>query len=77
MTRTEYLSQFDQIHASILQEEAKEIAKQMNDIPVWDNELCAKLCKLAGLENEWKEADGETFEKVVYDAADRLGVDVD
>lgn len=42
----------------------------------WDPELCEELCKLAGLEDEWKEADGKTFEQVLYKAADVLGVEI-
>lgn len=35
---------------------------------------CQELCELAGLEKEWSESDGETFEMVLYKAADKLGV---
>lgn len=37
---------------------------------------CQELCRLAGLETEWKESDGETFEAVLYEAAEILGVDI-
>lgn len=35
-----------------------------------------KLCYEAGMEEEYKEADGESFEKVVMKAAEKLGVDI-
>lgn len=55
---------------------AYEIAEEMRASGEWDPELCEELCKLAGLEDEWKEANGETFEQVLYKAADVLGVEI-
>lgn len=31
-------------------------------------ELCKEICKAAGMEKEWEQADGESFEKVVEQA---------
>ena len=44
----------------------------------WDEceEECAELCRLAGMEVEWAEADGETFEAVLSEAAKRLNVEI-
>lgn len=42
----------------------------------WDADLCETLCELAGMHDEWAAADGETFERVVYEAAKRLGVTI-
>lgn len=37
---------------------------------------CAELCRLAGMESEWLEADGETFEAVLIEAAKKLNVEI-
>lgn len=37
---------------------------------------CAELCRLAGMESEWVEADGETFEAVLIEAAKKLDVEI-
>ena len=37
---------------------------------------CAELCRLAGMESEWKEADGDTFEAVLIEAAKKLNVEI-
>ena len=37
---------------------------------------CAELCRLAGMESEWREADGETFESVLIEAAKKLNVEI-
>lgn len=54
------------------------LASAIREADTWDeckNE-CAELCRLAGLESEWREADGETFEEVLGEASKRLGVDI-
>ena len=43
----------------------------------WNPEDCRRLCELAGIEDEWDAADGETFEQVVFKAAELLNVKVD
>ena len=55
---------------------AQEIAMEIRNADVWDDELLAELCELAGLEEEWENADGETFEQIVYKAAEILGVEI-
>ena len=42
----------------------------------WNPEDCRRLCELAGIEDEWDAADGETFEQVAYKAAEILGVEI-
>lgn len=37
---------------------------------------CAELCRLAGMESEWLEADGETFEEVLIESAKKLNVEI-
>lgn len=39
-------------------------------------EECFELCRLAGMESEWKEADGESFEAVLIEAAKKLNVEI-
>lgn len=55
---------------------AYEIAKEIRASDEWNFELCGELCKLAGLEKEWEEADGETFEFVLEEAAEILNVEI-
>ena len=38
--------------------------------------LLKKLCALAHMEEEWEQADGETFEEVANKAAETLGVEL-
>ena len=40
----------------------------------WNPEDCRRLCELAEIEDEWGAADGETFEQVVFKAAEILNV---
>ena len=42
----------------------------------WDLDMCRELCEDAGMLNEWENADGETFEQVIYKAADKIGVNL-
>ena len=54
------------------------IASAIREADEWyecENE-CTELCRLAGMESEWKEADGETFEAVLIEAAKKLGVEI-
>ena len=37
---------------------------------------CAELCRLANMESEWREADGDTFEAVLIEAAKKLNVEI-
>ena len=37
---------------------------------------CCELCRLAGMESEWREADGDTFEAVLIEAAKKLNVEI-
>ena len=52
--------------------ETQELINRITEATEWNLEDCKALCKLAGLEKEWNEADGETFEKVIYTALDLL-----
>ena len=57
-------------------ERAVEIAEMIRNSDTWDYELLEELCDLADMSDEWKEADGETFESVAFAAADKLGVEI-
>ena len=53
-------------------------ASAIREADTWDEceDECAELCRLAGMESEWVEADGETFETVLSEAAKRLNVEI-
>ena len=51
---------------------ARKIASSDELIP----EDLAELARRAGLEDEYEAADGETFESVIYKAAELLGVEI-
>ena len=50
------------------------IASAIREDDTWEE--CAELCRLAGMESEWAEADGETFEDVLIEAAKKLNVEI-
>ena len=58
-------------------ERANEIATALRSSGEWDFELLEELCELVGIKEEWLNSDGETFESVVYKAAEILWVDID
>lgn len=53
-----------------------EIARRMQAAEVWNDADCAAICNAAGLGVEYARADGESFESVIFHAADILGVSV-
>lgn len=56
--------------------EAMKIAEIIRNSDTWDMDACRELCELADMGAEWEAADGETFEKVVFAAAEKLGVEI-
>ena len=60
----------------ILKMTVQEIAKELRGQDVWSMELLELLCDEADLTEEFENADGETFESVVYKAADVLNVEI-
>lgn len=56
--------------------EATELADAIRDANNWESckDECRQLCEMAGLEDEWDNADGETFEYVLINAAEKLHV---
>lgn len=53
---------------------AQDIWDYMDKIGQWDDDLCRALCEMAGLEDEWDASDAESFEGVIYKAAEKLGI---
>jgi hypothetical protein len=56
--------------------ENHELSSKIKTAGEWDADLLKELCFRAGMEEEWEEADGETFEAVALKAADKLGVEI-
>lgn len=56
--------------------EAYAIAEALRSADTWDADLACALCALAGMTPAWEAADGDSFEYVVYQAAEKLGVDI-
>lgn len=56
--------------------DAEDVAERIRNADEWDPDDCRELCDLAGLSDEWANADGNTFEQVIYKAAEILGVEV-
>ena len=59
-------------------DEIQELAAKIRAAKTWvevEGELRA-LCDAAGMADEYKAADGDNFEAVIYKAAERLGVEV-
>ena len=54
------------------------IASAIREADTWENceYECCELCRLAGMESEWREADGDTFEAVLIEAAKKLNVEI-
>lgn len=57
---------------------AAELASEIREAQEWSEvkEQLVELCEIAGMADEWEAADGETFESVVYAAAEKLGVEL-
>lgn len=56
--------------------EAQAIAQELREEGEWIPDLCEALAALAGMADEYREADGETFETVLFKAAEVLGVEI-
>ena len=63
--------------AEIYTLETEELAKVQREIGTWDADILEELCHRADMEEEWDNADGESFEAVAYAAAKKLGVEID
>lgn len=60
------------------EEEVEELAEAIREADSWDDcqDEIRHLCELAGLSDEYNDADGDTFEDVVSRAAEFFGVTV-
>ena len=56
--------------------EATKIAEALRSADTWGMDLARELCELAGMAEEFGAADGDTYEGVIYAAAEKLGVEV-
>lgn len=56
--------------------EVKDIARKIRNSDEWLLDECRKLCDAADMLEDWDNADGDTFEDVVFAAADKLGIDI-
>lgn len=54
----------------------EELAYRLRTSYVWEPDVMADMCRMADMSAEWEAADGETFESVVYAAAEKLGVEI-
>ena len=54
----------------------QELGEEIRKIQWWDHDLCTELVRRAGLEKEWKASNDETFEHVLFSAAEILGIDL-
>ncbi|MBS3950828.1 MAG: hypothetical protein KGZ53_09255 [Peptococcaceae bacterium] len=54
----------------------EELARAIRASKIWDMNQLAELSSLAGMDQEWADADGETFETIAFAAADKLGVEL-
>ena len=60
------------------EDELHELAAKIRAAKTWvevEGEL-KTLCEAAGMAGEYKAADGDSFEAVIYKAAERLGVEI-
>ena len=54
----------------------QELGEEVRKIQWWDHDLCTELARRAGLETEWENSDDETFEHVLFSAAEILGIEL-
>lgn len=55
---------------------ANEIAEALRNSDIWDMEFARELCELADMNAEFDAADGDSFESIVFAAAETLGVEI-
>lgn len=55
---------------------ANEIAAEIRAHDYWDEDLIKELVEAADMEEEYDAADGDSFEAVVFAAAEKLGVEI-
>ena len=81
-TLTNYINVYEDVvsikEISFERYHALKIASAIREADTWEDceNECSELCRLAGMESEWLEADGETFEAVLIEAAKKLNVEI-
>ena len=78
VTREEKISEAIMKQSTItsILDEAQTVARKLREEGEWIPDLCERLAALAGMADEYREADGETFEAVLFKAAVVLGVEI-
>ena len=59
-----------------MEKENYSLEKRFKENQEWNPEDCKELVKLAGMEKEWQQAEGEDFERVLQKAADKIGIEL-
>lgn len=54
----------------------QELAKEIRRQDTWDIDLSRELCRRAGMEDQFEAAVSTDFEEVLYQAADKLNVEI-
>ena len=81
-TLTNYINTYEDVvsikEISFERYHALKIASAIRGADTWEDceYECCELCRLAGMESEWREADGDTFEAVLIEAAKKLKVEI-
>lgn len=79
---SDYMNVYEDVKAvneiSFERYHALNIASAIREADTWNDceEECCELCRLANMESDWAEADGETFEAVLIEAAKKLNVEI-
>lgn len=64
------------VYDSYLDPDIVALAERIRASDIWILADVKELCIAAYMESEWESADGDTFEYVAQEAADRLGVEI-
>lgn len=54
----------------------EQLAERIRICDEWIPELVEELCKRADMLDEWREADPDDSEELIYTAAEKLGVEI-
>ncbi len=53
---------------------AEELEMRILACSTWDLSLLQELADMADMEDEWEAADGENFENVAFEMAEKIGI---
>ena len=59
-----------------MSEKIEMLAKKIRESETWEDGDLRELCEAAGMLDAYNAADGETFEAVVFAAAEKLGIEI-